>query len=141
MAFKSTTSAGKIPYFFFYFINAVDFHLRHAAAGHGHYNPCFIADQLEIVAVARHDIALISVFLTVGGKRADNIVRLKALKLEHLDVHSREYLFKRVKLNCKLVGHSVTLRLVFGIQLVTKGFCTHIKRNGNHIGLGYLKNT
>ena len=137
--FKVYDFTGVYTVFFFDFINAVNFHLRHSATVNRHYNPSFIADQLKIVAVTRHNITFISVLLTVSRKRADNIISLKPLTRKHLDVHSAKYLFKRVKLHGKLIRHSVPLSLIFRIHHMPKGFCTHIKRNRNHIGFGHLE--
>ena len=73
-----------------------------------------VAHQLTVVFVGREHIGLHTGFASLRGKRADYVVRLEAVRLEHGDVHRRDDVLD------DRYGGAYVLRCGFALRLVRR---------------------
>ena len=93
-----------------------------------------IADKLKRVAVTRKQICRNTLALCFLSERAENIVSLVALKREHATAHLIHAVLGIRQLYRKLLGHSLSLRLVSVVHLVSEGGRLKVKRHRAVVG-------
>ena len=97
-------------------------------------------DELQGIAVTRQHqrTAIFRIVARHSGKRAENVVRLVALQLQHVQAQHGYDLLCNGHLRTQLVGHGVSARFVCVVHLVAEGGCLEVKRHSRKIGLVLL---
>jgi len=95
------------------------------------------AHKLQAVAVACGDDALVAARFACGGKRAQNIVCLKALARHHAVAKARQKLLQNGKLAGQLLRHALALGLVAVVHFVAEGGGLQVEGDGHLVRLHF----
>ena len=92
------------------------------------------AHQLEAVAVARGDDALVAARAARGGQRAQDVVGFVPLARDDLVAQRRQHLLEHGHLGGQLVRHALALGFVARVHLVAEGRGFQIEGHGHLVG-------
>ena len=93
-----------------------------------------VAHQLTVVFVGREHVCLHAGFASFRGERADDVVSLEAVYLQHGDVHRRDDVLNNRYRGADVLGRGFALRLVRRECLVAEGLAM-VERHADVRGL------
>ena len=105
-----------------------------ALAVHGVDDGDVAVDELRQILVAAADNHLDVLSGSGNGQRADHIVGLHAGHRQHLPAHQTHHFVNRLDLGAQIVRHGRAMRLVLGVERITKGGAAGVKNAGGKIG-------
>ena len=107
----------------------------HDRIRHGVDEGDLIVDKLRHVLVTSRHHGFKTRFGCLHTKRTNNIVRFDPIHDQQREAHFFHDLIQRFYLRTHVIGHSLSIRFVLGVDIVAKGFSAGIKNNHHYIGV------
>ena len=95
-------------------------------------------DELQRVAVSRHDVDVKILRFHLPGNGADNVVAFIAFQLQDMNAQAFQYFPYQGELGPQIVGRRLARRLIAVVQVVSEGMLVLVKGYGYVMGLQLL---
>ncbi len=89
------------------------------------------SDQLCHILISSRDQHLITLFIGVFGQRSDHIIGFHIVYYDQRQTLGPDNTMQWFNLNSEVIWHRRTVRLIFGIDIITEGFALGIENHSD----------